>query len=112
MRNGSLFYIFTAWAAITINFFIPRLIPGDPVAVLIAEYQGQMAPRPIHSLYVLFGLDKQQSLWQQYIDYWASCCTATSGISFTFFPSPVPRCSPPACRGRSRWSASPRCSAS
>jgi len=25
------FYLFTLWAAITLNFFIPRLIPGDPV---------------------------------------------------------------------------------
>ena len=26
------FYLFTAWAAITLNFFIPRLMPGDPVS--------------------------------------------------------------------------------
>lgn len=23
------FYLFTAWAAVTINFLIPRAIPGD-----------------------------------------------------------------------------------
>ncbi len=37
------FYLFTAWAAITLNFFIPRMIPGDPVKSLIARYQGQMS---------------------------------------------------------------------
>ena len=31
------FYLFTAWAAITINFFIPRMIPGDPVSSLISS---------------------------------------------------------------------------
>ena len=30
------FYIVTAWAAVTLNFFIPRMMPGDPVQALIA----------------------------------------------------------------------------
>ena len=33
------FYLFTLWAAITINFFIPRIMPGDPVSALIAKNQ-------------------------------------------------------------------------
>ena len=41
LRRRLGFYLFTAWAAVTINFFIPRLIPGDPVDSLIAEYQGR-----------------------------------------------------------------------
>ncbi len=83
------FYIFTAWAAITINFFIPRLVPGDPVQALIAKEQGQLSTDAIHSLYVLFGLDKQQPLWQQYIDYLGQLSHGDLGLSFTFFPSPV-----------------------
>lgn len=83
------FYLFTAWAAITINFFIPRIIPGDPVQSLIARYQGQMSTDAIHSLYVLFGLDKKQSLWQQYVDYWGQLLHGDLGLSFTFFPAPV-----------------------
>ena len=53
------FYVFTAWAALTINFFIPRLIPGDPVTSLINKFQGQMSTDAINSLYVLFGLDNR-----------------------------------------------------
>jgi len=83
------FYIFTAWAAITINFFIPRLIPGDPVQALIAKEQGQLSTDAVHSLYVLFGLDKQQPLWQQYIDYLGQLTHGDLGLSFTFFPTPV-----------------------
>jgi len=83
------FYIFTAWAAITINFFIPRLIPGDPVTSLIAKYQGQMSTDAIQSLYVLFGLDKKKSLWGQYIDYWKQLFHGDLGISFAHFPTPV-----------------------
>src|SRR5690349_1280383 len=83
------FYLFTVWAAITINFFIPRLVPGDPVQSLITKYQGQLSTKSIQSLYVLFGLDKNQSLWDQYIDYWKQLLHVDLGLSFTFFPAPV-----------------------
>jgi peptide/nickel transport system permease protein len=83
------FYLFTAWAAITINFFIPRLIPGDPVTSLINKFQGQMSTDAIQSLYVLFGLDKNASMWSQYIDYWGQIFHGDLGLSFTFFPTPV-----------------------
>jgi peptide/nickel transport system permease protein len=83
------FYLFTAWAAITLNFFIPRLVPGDPVQSLIAKYRGQLSTEAIASLYVLFGLDKHQSLWTQYVDYWKQILHGDLGLSFTFFPAPV-----------------------
>jgi peptide/nickel transport system permease protein len=83
------FYVFTAWAAITVNFFVPRIIPGDPVAAVMARYQGQMNTTAIHSLRVLFGLDKHQSLLQQYISYWGQLFHGNLGLSFTFFPTPV-----------------------
>ena len=83
------FYIFTAWAALTINFFIPRLIPGDPVTSLINKFQGQMSTDAINSLYVLFGLDKNASIWSQYVDYWGQVFRGDLGLSFTFFPTPV-----------------------
>ena len=83
------FYLFTAWAAITLNFFIPRMIPGDPVKSLLARFQGQMSTDAIDSLYVLFGLDKDASLWSQYLDYWGQLFHGDLGLSFTAFPSPV-----------------------
>lgn len=83
------FYLFTAWAAITLNFFIPRMIPGDPVSSLISKYQGRLSTDAIQSLYVLFGLDKNQSLWEQYVDYWKQLFHGDLGLSFTFFPAPV-----------------------
>jgi len=83
------FYVFTAWAAITINFFIPRLIPGDPVSALLARYQGQMSSDAIESLYILFGINKKQSLISQYFEYWGQLAHGNLGLSFTAFPSPV-----------------------
>jgi peptide/nickel transport system permease protein len=83
------FYLFTAWAALTINFFIPRMIPGDPVKSLISRYQGQMSTDAIRSLYVLFGVDTDESLWNQYVDYWRQLFQLDLGLSFTAFPAPV-----------------------
>lgn len=83
------FYLITLWAAITINFFVPRLIPGDPVLALVSRFQGQMSSQAIDSLYVLFGLSKHQNIVQQYISYWGQLLHGNLGLSFTFFPTPV-----------------------
>lgn len=83
------FYLFTAWAAITLNFFIPRMIPGDPVQSLISRNQGRISADAIQSLRVLFGLDENESLWEQYVDYWKQLFHGDLGLSFTFFPAPV-----------------------
>ncbi|GAA2667926.1 MULTISPECIES: ABC transporter permease [Actinosynnema] len=83
------FYAFTAWAALTINFFIPRLIPGDPVQALITKSRGQMTTEAVESLYILFGLDKEASLVEQYFRYLGQVFTGDLGMSFTFFPTPV-----------------------
>jgi peptide/nickel transport system permease protein len=83
------FYIVTAWAAVTINFLVPRLLPGDPVQSLINKYQGRLSTDAVKSLYVLFGLDKQTTIWQDYGQYWVNLFRGDFGISFTFFPTPV-----------------------
>src|SRR5262249_50908399 len=48
-----------------------------------------MDTRQIGSLYILFGLDKNKSIWQQYGDYWIQLFHGDLGLSFTFFPTPV-----------------------
>ncbi|MGW6447264.1 ABC transporter permease [Lentzea sp. NPDC055074] len=83
------FYLLTAWAAVTINFFVPRMIPGDPVQALITKQRGQMTSESVRSLYVLFGLDKNESLASQYFSYLGQLLRGDLGMSFTFFPSPV-----------------------
>lgn len=85
----AVFYLVTAWAAITLNFMIPRLLPGDPVQALITRYQGQISTDAADSLYVLFGLDQKSSLWDQYLEYWGNIFTGDFGLSFTYFPTPV-----------------------
>ncbi len=83
------FYVLTAWAAITINFFIPRLIPGDPVLALISRFQGQLSSQAVQSLRILFGLNTHENIFAQYADYWGRLSHGDLGLSFTFFPTPV-----------------------
>ena len=88
VRRG-IFYLITLWAAITINFFLPRMMPGDPISALIASKQGQITPEQAESIRVLFGLDNQQSLWQQYVNYLNQILHGNLGIAFSQFPTPV-----------------------
>jgi peptide/nickel transport system permease protein len=83
------FYAFTAWAAITLNFFIPRLLPGDPVQALINKFQGRLSTDAVESLYVLFGLNDDTTVWEDYLAYWGNLFRGDLGISFTYFPTPV-----------------------
>jgi peptide/nickel transport system permease protein len=83
------FYLFTAWAAITINFYIPRLTPGDPVQAQMAALGGQLDSHAAESLRILFGLDKHQSLISQYFSYLGQLAHGDLGVSFGSFPTPV-----------------------
>lgn len=82
-------YAITAWAAVTINFFIPRMMPGDPVQSLINRKQGQISADAAASLYVLFGLDKDVGIVEQYFAYWRQLLRGDLGLSFANFPTPV-----------------------
>jgi peptide/nickel transport system permease protein len=83
------FYVLTAWAAITVNFFIPHLMPGDPVQNLIARQQGKASPQAVEALRVQLGLTGNQSLWTQYLHYWGGLFHGDLGISTSFFPASV-----------------------
>ena len=82
------FYLVALWAAITINFIIPRLAPGDPTGALMARFQGRMTPQTIHALRLQFGITNDP-LWVQYGRYLANLLHGDLGTSFTYFPTPV-----------------------
>ena len=75
----------TAWAAVTLNCFIPRIMPGTPVDALINRYQGQMSTDAIASLNVLFGMNDKTSTFQQYLHYWSLLLHGDLGLSFAIF---------------------------
>ncbi|SNT17166.1 peptide/nickel transport system permease protein [Micrococcales bacterium KH10] len=83
------FYAFTAWAAITINFFLPRMMKGDPVSAYLQKHQGRISPEAANALRTLFGLDTERNLWEQYIDYWKLLLGGDLGRSFSHGLAPV-----------------------
>ncbi|MDR2975183.1 MAG: ABC transporter permease, partial [Propionibacteriaceae bacterium] len=82
------FYIITAWAAISLNFVLPRIMPGDPVTNMVERFRGRLTPQAIQALRVLFG-QEHSNLWLQYVDYWKNLFHGNFGISYAYYPTPV-----------------------
>lgn len=83
-------YLFIAWSAVTMNFVIPRLMPGDPVTTLVNRIKGQAAvePEAIEALREAFGVS-DANIFAQYWDYLSSLASGDLGLSITFYPTPV-----------------------
>lgn len=82
------FYLIAAWASITLNFLIPRMMAGDPVQIMFARFQGRMDPRALESLYETFGFVRGP-LWVQYVAYLGHLFQGDLGLSISNFPVPV-----------------------
>jgi peptide/nickel transport system permease protein len=85
-------YLITLVVAVFLNFLLPRLIPGNPVATLVASMSAGMtdatAVKKIYDAYMtMFGLDKP--LWQQFFVYIGNIFQGNLGLSFYQFPRPV-----------------------
>ena len=86
------FYLVALWASVTINFVIPRLMPGDPAEAFLARMQGQgMSREQIQALRVEFGVQTGQSAIVQYFSYLNNVLHGNLGISSANFPEPVTR---------------------
>jgi peptide/nickel transport system permease protein len=84
-----LFYALTALLAITVDFFIPRLMPGNPVEAILARLQGQITPATIKGLEQQFGVQTKEGLWGQYVHYLSNIVHGNLGISTGYYPSTV-----------------------
>lgn len=85
------FYAVTLWATISLNFLLPRLMPGNPADIMIAKLQragGEVSESTIRNIKLLLGSD-DQPLWEQYIGYWARMFRGDLGVSVTKYPAPV-----------------------
>ena len=83
------FFAITLWVALTINFFLPRLMPGNPAEAMMGRFKGHVQPTALKALEVAFGVGTHESLWRQYVDYLHNTLTGHFGISLTYFPVPV-----------------------
>ncbi len=82
------FYLIAFWASITINFFLPRLIPGDPATAVIGRPGVSMTPEQLTAVRTALGIS-DAPLPQQYLEYLWQLAHGDLGISFTNFPASV-----------------------
>jgi peptide/nickel transport system permease protein len=84
-------FVLTIWGAATLNFFIPRLAPGDPIRarlVEMAETGGylQTGIKQMAAAYDKeFGLN--QPLWLQYLRYLGDTARFDFGYSLANYPA-------------------------
>lgn len=87
LRNLGL-YAAAAWASLTLNFLIPRLMPGDPASIMFARFSGQLQPEAIDALRIAFGFTNEP-LYLQYFTYVGHLFQGELGLSVAYFPAKV-----------------------
>jgi peptide/nickel transport system permease protein len=85
------FYVFAGWVALTLNFLLPRLMPGDPVGGVLQRLspaQIQANPGIVQTYEALLGGGKG-TLWHDYVVYLHRLAHLNFGISTSNYPAPV-----------------------
>jgi peptide/nickel transport system permease protein len=85
------FYVFALWVALTLNFLLPRLMPGDPIGGVLQRLspaQIQANPGIVQTYEALLGGGKG-STWHAYIAYLHRIVHLNLGISTSNYPAPV-----------------------
>src|SRR5689334_797778 len=86
-----LFFLLTLWAAVTLNFIIPRLQPGDPAESIVRQMVGQnksIDPAQLQAIRTMLGVPNG-NIFQQYLDYLNSLVHLNFGLSYSYFPYSV-----------------------
>jgi len=78
-RRGGLFLL-TLWAALTVNFVIPRVMPGNEAQAVLATFHN-VNPAAMHALEVEFGVNNHQGILASYLEYLRNCFTGQFGVS-------------------------------
>jgi len=91
-RNKFFWFVVTLIFAFLLNFLLPRLMPGDPVAAITGKIaQGSTSIETVKEVYKeyeqLFGTDKPIS--QQFVLYVRNVFNGDFGTSFTQYPRKV-----------------------
>jgi len=85
------FFAVTMWAALTLNFFLPRLMPGNPAEAMMGKFRGPVTGQALKALELAFGVNTHKSLLAQYFGYIGDVATGKFGTSLYFYPQSVGR---------------------
>ncbi|TYB86496.1 MAG: ABC transporter permease [Kosmotoga sp.] len=88
-RRKLFIYILTFVFAVSIDWLIPRFMPGNPIQNLLSRVSVRAEAAEVMYGYLTeaFGLD--QPLWKQYLNFWNALFHGDLGTSVYLFPQPV-----------------------
>lgn len=73
-------YALVLLAALTLNFFLPRMMPGSPLRFLAGENVGMLTPDQVAEVQTRYGLN--EPLYEQYLRYLVSMFRGDWGYSY------------------------------
>ena len=82
LSRRALEFALTFFLAISINFFLPRLIPGDPLKLIAGNAAPQLGKERVDALRAQYGLDRPLS--EQYVIYLKQLARGDLGQSYRF----------------------------
>jgi len=80
------FFVLTLWVAVTLNFLLPRMMPGNPALAVLGKFKGGVSPQALQALDTEFGVNSHQSMLSQYGTYLGHTATGNFGVSLTTQP--------------------------
>jgi peptide/nickel transport system permease protein len=83
------FYVVAAWVALTVNFFIPRLVPGNAVQAIMAKFPGTLTPSAYRAITAMLGVGQAGSLLHQYGIYLVNVLHFNFGTDVSQYPASV-----------------------
>jgi len=84
-----LIYLLTFFVAVTIDWLIPRFMPGNPVDTMLARMALRADAAEVLRSYYIRAFRLDLPLWQQYLNFWTALFKGDLGISTWLFPQPV-----------------------
>ena len=82
------FYLVAAWVALTLNFFIPRAMPGNAVQAIMSRFPN-LEPSAYKALQAMLGVGHPGSLWAQYWSYLDDVVHFNFGTDVSQYPASV-----------------------
>jgi len=83
-------FLLTLWAAVTVNFILPRLMPGSPADAALAKLaqNGPVSDATKAAIETQLGVPTG-NIVEQYFAYLGQVVTLNFGVSYTFYPQTV-----------------------
>ena len=78
-------YLITFYVAVTIDWAIPRFMPGDPVQALLSRMQAQPEASGVLTGYYTKSFGFDVPIWKQYLNFWAALFHGDLGRSIRTF---------------------------